>query len=119
MKKILIIEDNKELAEFYKLTLEDKGYEATILEDFDSYLVEIKDKEIDLILLDLLLGEKSGQEILGVIKEKSSVPVIVITNLPTEKKECLALGADGFFVKSETGPEGILGEVARVIKNET
>lgn len=118
MKKIIIIEDNKDIAEFYEIILTEKGYRVMIAKNRKEALLELEKEDYDLALLDLLLDDESGKDFLSVLKKKFDFPVIVITNLPHERNECLKLGADGFLVKSETEPEGIVKEVGKILSKK-
>ncbi len=115
MEKILIIEDNKDVNEMLSETLSEEGFEV-----FSAYtgidgLKEIKKNQYDLILLDIMLPFKSGDEILKEVREFSDVPVIVISakDMIGTKIDLLKMGADDYITKPFD-----LGEVvARVYAN--
>lgn len=115
-RRILIVEDNRELAEFYTEVLSNEGFETKIVGTKETALAEVSGQKADLVLLDLILDEGSGKEILKEIRQVSKVPVIVITNLPYEKENCVKLGANDFLVKSETEPEEIVEKVRSLTK---
>ncbi|MBU1119389.1 response regulator [Patescibacteria group bacterium] len=110
---VLIVEDNKDLADFYRIILEEQQYSVALVENLEDTLSHLKKNTCDLVLLDLLLEEDSGKDILKEIKRLFTIPVVIISNLPHERNECLSLGAVGFIVKSETEPEGILEVVKK------
>jgi len=80
--KIVIIEDDKDVASFLELAVQNLGYETAVCYDGKSGLSLIQKTLPGLILLDLHLPERNGDEILRLIRaddELSSVPVIVLT----------------------------------------
>ena len=101
MSNILIIEDNEDLNLMLKETLLDAGHTVksayTGIEGFN----EIKNSAYDLILLDIMLPYKSGDEILKEMREFSDTPVIVISakDMVGTKIDLLKLGADDYITK--------------------
>lgn len=115
MNKILIIEDNKDINLMLAEFLESEGFEITSVFDGAKGMQEAKEKEYDLVLLDIMLPYKSGERILVEIRKKSSIPIIIISskNLVETKINLLKLGADDYVTKPFD-----LGEVAaRVTTN--
>ena len=80
MKKIVIIEDDKILREELEILLNDSGYQAEILSDFTDAAAQVRQIRPDLVLLDIILPGANGQYILRQIREKSDVPVIMLTS---------------------------------------
>ncbi|MDP4133452.1 MAG: response regulator transcription factor [Bacillota bacterium] len=112
MKKILIIEDDKSIAELQKDYLEMSGYEVVCAFDGNAGLQYIKSQNPDLVILDLMLPEKDGFDILKEISGTKQIPVL-ITSAKTEetyKVKGLNLGADDYITK----PFGMGELVARV-----
>lgn len=100
--KILIIEDEKELAEGIKGILSKAGYESDAVYDGDTGLEYMLDRQYDLILLDLMLPGMDGIEILKTARgEGFTAPVIILTaKSQIEDKICgLDNGADDYLVK--------------------
>ena len=91
--KILIIEDDLELREELKVLLDNNGYQGIILKDFKNALEEI--------LLDIKIPFLNGQQLLKKLREKSTIPVIMVTSKDSEIDEILALsyGADDYITK--------------------
>lgn len=115
MEKILIIEDNVDVSKLLAETLEGEGYQVrTALDGMDG-LYEAQRNQYDLILLDIMLPYKSGEEILKEIRSQHDIPIIIISakNMVTTKIDLLRLGADDYITKPFN-----LGEVAaRVMTN--
>lgn len=99
--KILIIEDDLELREELKVLLDNNGYQGIILKDFKNALEEILVIDPDLILLDIKIPFLNGQQLLKKLREKSTIPVIMVTSKDSEIDEILALsyGADDYITK--------------------
>ena len=117
MKKILIIEDDKNMQiELVKL-LSLAGYEALVLQDFSHSLEEIRKINPDLILLDIQIPEMNGELLLQSIRKESSVPVIMVTSRNNEMDEVLSIsyGADDYIVKPYN-PTILLLRIANIFK---
>lgn len=99
--KILIIEDDLELREELKVLLDNNGYQGIILKDFKNALEEILVIDPDLILLDIKIPFLNEQQLLKKLREKSTIPVIMVTSKDSEIDEILALsyGADDYITK--------------------
>lgn len=119
MKKILIVEDEKILAEMYKEKLEKEGFEIFLGFDCQESLKLTKEKKPDLILLDILLpGNENGISFLRKMREDpeiSEIPVIAFSNYDDgkTKKEALSLGAKEYLIKTNYTPQ----EIAEKVKN--
>ena len=104
--KILIVEDDKFLIKLYSNKLRREGFLVIEAISGEEALNKIFGEKPDLILLDLVLPQKSGFEILSEIKlnkETRDIPVIILTNLGQESdvKRGLALGAVAYLVKTD------------------
>jgi DNA-binding response OmpR family regulator len=101
MKKILIIEDDPDIAELERDYLKLNGYAAEIETDGDSGLKKALAGGYDLILVDLMLPGKSGYEIIGEIRKKYEIPVIVVSarTEDIDKIRGLDVGADDYMTK--------------------
>ena len=115
MDTILIIEDNKDVNLMLAEALIDAGYEVKSVFTGTDGIGEIKNHGYDLILLDIMLPYKSGDEILKEMRSFSEIPVIIISakDIIGTKIDLLKLGADDYITKPFD-----LGEVvARVESN--
>ena len=100
-KKVLIVEDDKEISSILQTFLEQKGYEVWMAWDGHVATGMMKEQEYDLILMDLMLPFKSGERLIKELREYSQTPVIVLsakTMLET-RLEVLRLGADDYILK--------------------
>ena len=104
-KTLLIVEDEKPLARALELKLAHAGFETTTVSDGEAALKLLHKEPFDLVVLDLVMPKVNGFSVLEELKtKKMSVPVIVLSNLGQEedKKKAKSLGAQEFFVKSDT-----------------
>ena len=115
MDKILIVEDNKDVNTMLAEVLTDEKYEVDSAYTGIEGLKKIKDQEYDLILLDIMLPYKSGDEILKEVREFSDVPIIIISakDMIGTKIELLKMGADDYITK----PFDLEEVIARVETN--
>ena len=115
MERILIIEDEKDVNQLLAKHLQDSGYETVSVWNGLDGITQLQKQHFDMILLDLMLPYKSGDEVLKEIRKNCDIPVIVISakDLVGTKIDLLTLGADDYITKPFD-----LGEVtARVVSN--
>lgn len=121
-KKILIVEDDQFLREFYQELLQEEGYLVDAAGDGEVALKKIWENEYDLILLDIMLPKKDGIQILRDLKlhpaKSSSVKIVALTNLGQDAviKECFDLGVEGYLIKSALNPDQVLSEIKSYLK---
>ncbi len=101
MEKILIVEDEEKLARFLELELEHEGYEVSKALDGREGLALFKASSFDLILLDIMLPELNGIEVLRRIRQESDLPIILLTarDAVVDKVSGLDGGADDYITK--------------------
>ncbi|MBS6509399.1 MAG: response regulator transcription factor [Paraclostridium bifermentans] len=101
MKKILIIEDEKNISSFVKMELEFEGYITQVIEDGKQGLDEAINKDYDLILLDLMLPSLNGIEICRRVKKEKNTPIIMLSAKDSvmDKVSGLQMGADDYVAK--------------------
>lgn len=121
-KSILLIEDDEALVDMYKEKLKNSGFRVLTVTDGKIALQRIR-QGADLILLDILMPNLNGFEILKRMKsepEIKDIPVIVLTNIGSEstdndKKFALSLGAVDYMVKSLNTPEDVVDRIKQVL----
>ena len=114
-KKVLIIEDEKPISDIVKFNLTKEGFEAEVAYDGGVGLEMALKNDPDLVLLDVMLPTMDGFEICKRIREKSNVPIIILTAKEEEVDKVLGLelGADDYITK----PFGLRELIARVKAN--
>ena len=101
MKKILIVEDETEISELLRTIFEHSDFEVCCFADGKSALSSVDLDEIDIAILDIMLPEMDGFEICEKIREKSAMPVIMLTARISDddKIRGLNIGADDYVTK--------------------
>ncbi|MBO5197181.1 MAG: response regulator transcription factor [Lachnospiraceae bacterium] len=101
MAKILIVEDEAKIARFVELELKYEGYEVEIAHDGRKGLEMALKKDVDLVLLDIMLPGLSGIEVCRRVRQESQVPIIMLTAKDdvTDKVAGLDMGADDYMTK--------------------
>ncbi|MDR1816303.1 MAG: response regulator transcription factor [Clostridiales Family XIII bacterium] len=114
-KKVLIVEDEKPISDIVKFNLSKEGFETMTAYDGAEGLEMALKSDPDLVLLDVMLPTIDGFEICKRIREKSSVPIIILTAKEEEVDKVLGLelGADDYITK----PFGLRELIARVKAN--
>jgi DNA-binding response OmpR family regulator len=121
MKKILIIEDDLFLQGLEASKLTKSGYEIITAKDGTEAMEKIQEPGIDLVLLDLILPDFNGFEIMKKIRETESVkniPILVFSNLSEEKdvEQAKALGSVDFMVKSNFTLDELVMHIETALK---
>ena len=100
-KKILVAEDDKNIGRILKLQLEHAGYQVEVETDGLAADEKLREKTFDLALLDIMLPQVNGLELCRRIKERSSIPVIMLTAKDSVSDKVIGLdfGADDYMTK--------------------
>ena len=111
MSKILCIEDDHFIADIYVRSLKKAGHDVTVIANGSEALDTAKQEVFDIILLDLMLPDKSGVEILEELrgKNKDALPhtkIIITTNFEEQAEDRAKLEsmADGYLIKADVTP---------------
>jgi len=101
MAKILIVDDEMDIAELISDVLVDEGYETVIKNDGLSAIETIKNEQFDLIILDIMMPGMSGVEVCNKIRETVSSPIIFVSakNQIIDKVLGFEIGADDYITK--------------------
>ncbi len=116
-KRVLIVEDDEFLRDFYIELLTTEGYLVDSAPEGAMGEEKIKLGGWDLIMLDIMLPKKDGLTILQDIKNAGGIKkfgtVIVLTNLGSDTviNQAFALGAEGYLIKSSMDPDQVLQEI--------
>lgn len=120
-KKILIVEDEKILAEIYRDKFTEAGFEVSATFEAKEGLKLAKKEKPDLIVLDILLPRENGVYFLTELKndlEISSIPVVVFSNFddPETKRTALRLGVKDYLIKTNYTPKEIVAKIKNYLK---
>jgi DNA-binding response OmpR family regulator len=121
MKKVLIIEDDSFLQGLEASKLERSGYKVITASNGGEAIKKINEPDIDIILLDLILPDFNGFEVLAKIRQLDhlkKIPVIVFSNLSEEKDidKSKELGATDFLVKSNFTLDELIKHMNTIVK---
>src|SRR4030065_257977 len=114
--KVLLIEDEKEVAELYKLKLTLDGYEVIVAEGGQEGLDKANSYKPELIFLDIKMPEMDGFEVLKRIRASAKtkdIPVVILSNFDEQDliEKGLTLGANEYLIKSQFNPEDISNKI--------
>jgi DNA-binding response OmpR family regulator len=122
MKKIMIIEDNKDIQEIYKHSFLKAGYDVIIEENGLDGITNVAEKLPDVILLDLMMPKVDGFEFLRLMKKNStllSIPVIVCSNISDNDitTRVLDAGAAAIILKVDYSGKQLVEKVETILKD--
>ncbi|NLL77170.1 MAG: response regulator transcription factor [Clostridiales bacterium] len=111
-KRVLVVDDEKLIVKGIRFSLEQDGMEVDCAYDGEEALAHAKEKEYDIILLDVMLPKLTGFEVCQQIREYSNVPIVMLTAKGDDMDKILGLeyGADDYITK----PFNILEVKARI-----
>jgi DNA-binding response OmpR family regulator len=116
-KSILVVDDEERMARFIRLNLEHDGFQ--VIEAFKGMqaISALRDKMPDVVILDVMLPDMDGFEVLQLIRETSSIPVIMLTARGDEDDRVrgLELGADDYVTKPFS-PRELVSRVRAVLR---
>ena len=117
MTRILLVEDEPDLADPLAYLLRREGYEVEICEDGPGALTAFRERGADIILLDLMLPGMAGTEVCRRVRQSSSVPIIMLTAKDSEVDIVvgLELGADDYITKPYSSRE-LLARMRAVLR---
>ncbi len=113
--KILVVEDDKDIAEVIRLYLENEGFEVIQAQDGLTGYEMMRSENVNLAVVDIMLPRLNGYDLVRKVRENSNIPLLILSakNLDSDKILGLNLGADDYMTK----PFNPLELVARVKSN--
>ena len=121
MKTILLVEDDPFLVEIYSAKFKEAGFNIDVAVDGEQCLKKIEENPPDLVLLDVVLPNVDGWEVLRKIGKSEgvkSLKVVVLSNLgqKEEVQKGLKLGAVKYLIKAHHTPSEVVAEVDKLLK---
>ncbi len=119
---ILLVEDDPNILDMYKSTLEQNGYSVYTASDGEMAVKQALDKRPDLLLLDLGIPKLNGLQVMEKVREDEwgkKVPIIILTNFNPDDKILNAVVKGNptyYLIKSDVTPEGIVLKIQEVFK---
>ncbi len=100
-KRILVVDDEKPIADILKFNLQKEGYEVFCAYDGVEALEKVEEVQPEMILLDIMLPQKDGMEVCREVRKKYDMPIIMLTAKDSEIDKVLGLelGADDYVTK--------------------
>ncbi len=121
IKTILIIEDDRFIGEMYVRSLKKADYDVDWMIDGNDGLIAARNKAYDLILLDVMLPERRGTDILKALRggDEDLIPhtkVLILTNFEQDDntRTSMEQHANGYLIKAEITPSKLLGVIAQL-----
>ena len=123
-KPLLIVEDDQIMVRLYEKIFTFEDYEVVVAKDGKEGLVKAREEKPLLILLDIMMPEMNGLEVLERLKadpETKKIPVVMLTNLAGERdaETALSKGAVKYIIKGEHEPKEIADMVKEILKGHT
>ena len=117
MISVLIVEDEESLADPLSFLLRKEGFEATVVTDGPSALAQFDRAGADIVLLDLMLPGMPGTDVCRQLRQRSNVPVIMVTARDSEIDKVLGLelGADDYITKPYSARE-LIARIRAVLR---
>jgi DNA-binding response OmpR family regulator len=115
--RILVVDDDEQLAALLVLVLEGEGYPVTVANDAAGAIAQVKQGTTDLVVLDISLGADDGRMVLSQIREMGGLPVILISGKgdTADRVLGLRLGADDYLAKPFS-PVELVARVESVLR---
>ena len=118
-KKILLVEDDDNLADIYLTRLQSEGFEVRSVPNGEDALAAAVKYKPDLILLDLMMPKISGFDVLDILRntpETANVKIILLTarGQEADRQKAISLGADDYLVKAQV----VIADVVTRIKQQ-
>lgn len=117
MQKILVVEDDLSIQALLHDFIQEAGYDVTLAGDGVEAIVAFSKKTFDLILLDIMLPKVDGYGVCEIIRQKSDVPIIMLTALDSEQEQIkgLDLQIDDYITKPFSMPI-LIRKIAAVLR---
>lgn len=121
MKKILLIEDDPFLVDIYSTKLKESGFSVEVASNGKEGLEKIKKEDFDLVVLDIVLPQMDGWEVLREVQNNPDLQetrIFVFSNLgqKEEVEKGLEMGAIRYFVKAHFTPKEVVEEINKTLE---
>ena len=120
IKSILVIEDDRFIGEMYVRSLKKAGYEVDWMVSGNDGLIAARNKHYDLMLLDVMLPERRGNDLIQALRGKEDLipdtKVIIITNFEQDEESRMAMehNADAYLIKAEITPRKLIEVISKL-----
>ena len=118
--KVLIVEDNENICEMYAVTFMKRGFTVYTAPDGRSAIQKYQNKKPDIILLDIMMPQVDGYQVIKEIRKdvNSYTPVIMLTNLDANDfvREAQLENIDAYLIKSHYSPREVVDKTIEVLR---
>ena len=125
IKTILCVEDDRFIGEMYVRSLQKAGYDVTWVVDGNDGLVAARNQNFDLIILDLMLPEQRGDQILDALRNNNVdlVPtskILIMTNFEQDEasRKSVMSRVDGYLIKADITPRNLIDVVKQMSSDD-
>ena len=125
IKTILCVEDDRFIGEMYVRSLQKSGYDVTWVVDGNDGLVAARNQNFDLIILDLMLPEQRGDQILDALRNNNVdlVPnskILIMTNFEQDEasRKSVMSRVDGYLIKADITPRNLIDVVKQMSSSD-
>ncbi|QGN46672.1 response regulator [Micromonospora sp. WMMD558] len=120
MSRVLVVEDEESFSDALSYMLRKEGFEVSVAATGPSALTEFDRTGADIVLLDLMLPEMSGTEVCRQLRQRSHVPIIMVTARDSEidKVVGLEIGADDYVTKPYS-PRELVARIRAVLRRQS
>lgn len=121
IKTILCVEDDRFIGEMYVRSLQKAGYDVTWVVDGNDGLVAARNQHFDLIILDLMLPEQRGDQILDALRNNDvdlipNSKVLIMTNFEQDEasRSSILRRVDGYLIKADITPRKLIEVIGQI-----
>ena len=119
-KNILLVDDENEVAQVFQTGLSSAGFQVVVASNGQSALDAVKSNKFDAILIDQMMPDMSGIDVLKTLKaneETKNIPMAMLTNFGHDEmvKEALNLGANDYILKYQVAPNDLVAKVKTLV----
>lgn len=120
MAKIVLIDDDKAITAVFETALKKEGFEVSVSHSGQEGLAMVKDQKPDFVLLDQILPDIPGNEVLKTLKEDpqtKSIPVAMLSNFGQNElvEEAITTGAVEYILKYQIAPQDLVDKVKKIL----
>ena len=119
--KIVLVEDDPLLIDIYSTKFKEAGFEVSVVDRGDAAADRIVQEKPDLVVLDIVLPQRNGWEILKSVKSNpktKDIKVVILSNLgqKEEIEKGMDLGASGYLIKAHYTPSQVVKEIRKILQ---
>jgi DNA-binding response OmpR family regulator len=124
MQKVVLVEDDPLLIDIYATKFKEAGFQVAVVDRGDAAQARIEKERPDLVVLDIVLPQKDGWEILRCLKSNpktKDTKVIILSNLgqKEEIEKGMGLGAAGYLIKAHYTPSQVVKEMRKILQESS